>query len=54
MTFRPEVAVEAASLLAEVPASVNPWDDGAEELIQKDGAADMLWRLREEQDGPAG
>lgn len=42
---------EAATLLAQIPASVNLWDAGAEDLIQKDGAADRLWRLLETQDG---
>jgi hypothetical protein len=42
---------EAATLLAQIPASVNLWSASAEELIQRDGAADSLWRLLEKQDG---
>jgi Family of unknown function (DUF6308) len=42
---------EATRLLAQIPPSMKLWDEGAEKLIQKDGAAGELWRLLEKQDG---
>ena len=42
---------EAAALLAKIPVPVNLWDADAEALIRKGGAADILWRLLEKQDG---
>jgi hypothetical protein len=42
---------EAGTLLAQIPASVNLWDAGAEDHVQKGGTADRLWRLLETQDG---
>jgi hypothetical protein len=42
---------EAAALLAQIPASVNLWDEEAADLIAKGGPADNLWRLLERQDG---
>ena len=42
---------EAASLLEQIPTSVNLWDVGADGLIEKGSPADNLWRLLEKQDG---
>ena len=42
---------EAASLLEQIPTSVNLWDVDAVDLIKKGGPADSLWRLLEKQDG---
>ena len=42
---------EAAAFLEQIPASVNLWDEEAEDLIEKGGPADGLWRLLEKQDG---
>jgi hypothetical protein len=42
---------EAAAFLEQIPASVKLWDADAEDLIEKGGPADRLWRLLEKQDG---
>jgi hypothetical protein len=42
---------EAAAFLERIPTSVNLWDAGVGELIEKGGPTDSLWRLLEKQDG---